>query len=287
MNLSSKTLFHFTNQKENLLGMLKNGIYVRYSLETYGKILKSKSELVLPMACFCDIPLSQIREHTKKYGNYSIGLSKEWGVKNGLSPVLYTHYKSDTAKILNSLTKNITELFDIEDSEENDKLLKEYGVSEDELSLIKSGNDILNSKLIDKNTELSEQLGHFLKYVKPYEGIGYSNGKEFKKVRFYDEREWRYVPPKNLLKKLEIKDIYKRKFYVDPVRKRYINMKLSVHKKLTFEPKDIKFLVVNKDNEIPAMIKEIRNLFENDISYSELMILNSRLISLEQIIDDL
>ena len=267
MNLSSKTLFHFTNQKNNLLGILENGIFVRYSLETYGEILKSKNELVLPMACFCDIPLSKIKEHTKKYGTYSIGLSKEWGMKNGLSPVIYTHSKSNTAKILNSLTKNITEIFDIDKSEENDRLLKEYGLSEYELNLIKSGNDILNSKLLEKNEELSEQLGHFLKYIKPYEGIGYSNGKKFEDIRFYDEREWRYVPPKDLLKKVEVKDIYKREFYIDPIKKKYINRKLSIHKKLTFEPKDIKFLIIKKENEIPSTIEEIGEIFKNKIAY--------------------
>lgn len=287
MKLSSNTLFHFTREKDFLISILKNGIFIRYSLETYGKILKSNSELVLPMSCFCDIPLSQINEHRKKYGSYSIGLSKEWAVKNGLSPVLYTHEKSETAKVLNTLFTNLENIFDIEDSEENIKLLKEYGYKEKEIDLVNSGQQLATSKVNEKNKELSRQLGHFLKYVKPYSGTGYSNGTEFKQVKFYDEREWRYVPPKDLLQKIEIKDIYKREYYIDPIKRRYINMELAKRKKLTFKPKDIKFIVVEKENEIPTMIEELRKIFGQNSTYNDLMILNSRLISLEQIIEDL
>lgn len=287
MNLSSKTLFHFTGESKYLLNILKNGLYIRYSLEAYGKILKSKDELVLPMACFCDIPLSQIKEHTKKYGTYSIGLTKEWGIKNGLSPVLYTNDESETAKILNSLTKDLSSIFDIDDIEENKDYFKDIGLTEDEINLVESGQSLVYGKYEMRIKELSAQLGHFLKYIKPYIGKGYSNGIEFNKVRFYDEREWRYVPPKKLLQKIEIKDIYKREFYNCPIKRRYINIRLAKHKKLTFEPKDIRFIVVEKDNEIPYMIEELRKIFGGMVTYEELMILTSRLISLEQIIDDL
>ncbi|MFD0963124.1 abortive infection system antitoxin AbiGi family protein [Pseudofulvibacter geojedonensis] len=287
MKLSSNTLFHFTREKDFLVSILRNGIFIRYSLETYGKILKSKSELVLPMSCFCDIPLSQISEHRKKYGSYSIGLSKEWGLKNGLSPVLYTHAKSETAKVLNTLSANLENIFDIENSEENQKLLKEYGYKDEEIDLVNSGQYLASKQVREKNEELSKQLGHFLKYVKPYSGTGYSNGNEFRQVKFYDEREWRYVPPKELLQKIEIKDIYKREFYTDEVKRRYINMRLAKHKKLTFKPKDIKFIVVEKEDEIPPMIEKLREIFGQNSSYNDLMILNSRIISLEQIIEDL
>lgn len=274
--ISANTLFHFTSQIGFLTSILKKGIYIRHSLETYGKIINGKNELVLPMACFCDIPLSKVKEHTSKYGFYAIGLSKEWGIKNGLSPVIYTTEKSETANILNQLSSDLSNFFDIYENEGNNK----------KINLKSLPQEIQNSQS-EKILELSEQLGHFLKYIKPYQGKGYSNGKEFKNIRFYDEREWRYVPPKNLLEKIKVKDSYKREFYESDSKRRLINIKLATHKKLEFTPNDIKFIIVEKDEEIPYLIDEIRKIFSNSVTYNEVMLLTSRLISIEQIIEDL
>ena len=46
------------------------------------------------MVCFCDIPLSDIAEHTQKYGNYAIGLKKTWAMEQGVTPILYVHDNS-------------------------------------------------------------------------------------------------------------------------------------------------------------------------------------------------
>lgn len=286
--ISANTLFHFTRNKEFLTSILKNGIFIRYSLESYGKIIKGKKELVLPMSCFCDIPLSKVKNHTSKYGFYAIGLSKKWGIKNGLSPVIYTTEKSETANILNRLTSDLDKIFDIYDNEENKEFISDNKeLTENQKSLLKSAKLNFLISQSQKSLELSEQLGHFLKYIKPYEGKGYSNGKEFKNIRFYDEREWRYVPTKNLLKKVEIKNSYKREYYESESKRRLINIKLASHKKLKFKPSDVKFIIVERDDEIPNLIDEIREIYRNSATYDEIMLLTSRLISLEQIVEDL
>jgi hypothetical protein len=41
------------------------------------------------MVSFCDIPLSQIGKHVKRYGSYGIGMSRQWVFRNALNPVLY------------------------------------------------------------------------------------------------------------------------------------------------------------------------------------------------------
>ena len=93
MNPKSNTLFHFTKNAKSLKGILKNGFLPRYCREDI-KYLKnaeaSKDCLGYPMVCFCDIPLSRISEHTKFYGSYGLGMTKEWGIKNALAPILYT-----------------------------------------------------------------------------------------------------------------------------------------------------------------------------------------------------
>lgn len=42
-----------------------------------------------PMVSFCDIPLSLAKDQIEKYGSYAIGMTKEWGIKNSLNPVVY------------------------------------------------------------------------------------------------------------------------------------------------------------------------------------------------------
>ena len=49
------------------------------------------------MVSFCDIPLSQIKNHVRQYGNYAVGLSKEWAKKKTICPVLYTHSSASLA----------------------------------------------------------------------------------------------------------------------------------------------------------------------------------------------
>ncbi len=41
------------------------------------------------MVCFCDIPLSRISDHVNFYGQYGLGMTREWATANGLNPILY------------------------------------------------------------------------------------------------------------------------------------------------------------------------------------------------------
>ena len=106
-NISAHTLFHFTYNKNSLLSILKNGLYVRYSLENFESLINDKAEIVFPMTCFCDIPLSHVRRHTNTYGKYAIGVSKSWGMKNQINPIIYTYPNSATTTILNDVFENI------------------------------------------------------------------------------------------------------------------------------------------------------------------------------------
>ena len=46
------------------------------------------------MVSFCDIPISRVAEHTKLYGDYGIGMNRDWGIGKGLTPVIYLNKKS-------------------------------------------------------------------------------------------------------------------------------------------------------------------------------------------------
>ena len=88
MSLSANTLIHFTKDKDVLKKILEENFKVFNCRENIllGGIAKS---FHIPMVSFCDIPLSQVKEHIEKYGTYGLGMTKEWGVEKGLNPVFY------------------------------------------------------------------------------------------------------------------------------------------------------------------------------------------------------
>jgi hypothetical protein len=90
--ISANTLFHFTSKLDYITNILTNEFTPRYCMESFGYLNEENNllEIALPMVCFCDIPLSQIRNHIKNYGGYAIGLLKEWGISNGINPVMYS-----------------------------------------------------------------------------------------------------------------------------------------------------------------------------------------------------
>lgn len=89
--LSSITLFHFTDKLENLQNILLSGLRSGLVSEKIsGRNIAYFSEMI----CFCDIPLSKIKEHTKWYGKYAIGIRPDYLKEKGVSPVIYTHSRS-------------------------------------------------------------------------------------------------------------------------------------------------------------------------------------------------
>lgn len=243
--LSANTLFHFTSTKDNLLNIIKNGFHPRYCVEE-ASILPSEKWLV-PMTCFSDIPLSQIGEHSSWYGKYAIGLSKEWGIKHNINPVLYINED-------NPLIKMIKEC--IEYALRNIKSLK--GCSEEK-------NVIIN-------------LTHQYSFYKPYMGIQYNKEKnKYMDKRFYDEREWRYVP----------QDQSKTKSLLKPYSEDFdTNQNKSLIPYRIFpDYQDINYIIVSTEGEILEMVDFLKVL-EDESQDDHIRKLVTRVISMERIIQD-
>jgi hypothetical protein len=160
MGLSSNSIIHFTNKKENLRGILQDNFKIKYcleSLELGAKAIKLRA----PIVSFCDIPLSEIKKHMESYGSYGIGLTKEWAQRNQLNPVLYI--------------------------EKNSHLANSYYTSINEHIIARlSGGGLSDGQ---------KALADVIRYFKHYQGPLVRKGSVIESYRFSDEREWRYVPP--------------------------------------------------------------------------------------------
>lgn len=158
MALSANTLIHFTDSKEALLSILADNFKVHYCRECIQAI--ETNAVRFPMVSFCDIPLSEIKNHIQSYGEYGIGLTKEWAVKNGLNPVVYL---SEDSMLSSSIIKIFNKIF------------------EDEFA---------NNELDDAHKSMIMLFSHF----KDYQADLTRKGHTISNYRFSDEREWRYVP---------------------------------------------------------------------------------------------
>ncbi len=155
MAISSTSLFHFTKSLDTLVKILETGLWPRYCVERdWGD-----KDLIVPMICTCDIPLSDIKFHQKKYGSYGIGLDKGWAKRQGFTPVLYVSDKSDIYSRLKCYAEK----------------------------------RLVQPILCNRN-RLDEE--YLLYYVK--RSVGTDADREHlhlkRKPKFINEREWRYVP---------------------------------------------------------------------------------------------
>ncbi len=250
--ISTNTVFHFINSIENLESILANDFYPQFCFEDFmGTIFNvPDAERAIPMVCFCDIPLAQIKEHTNTYGNYAIGLSKKWAIKNKINPVFYTYSNSDFS---NKIKYAILKLF------------------------------VHEKEVLKSDSSLTTQFNFAIQYIKPYEGKLWKKGKWSKEnIRFYDEREWRYIPNfKNVDEPLWISnDVSKKLHQLCDLNKRIAERK---DLRLSFVPNDIKFIIVKKEQEILPMLDKVINIKRDKFSYKDVQLLTTRIISMESI----
>lgn len=87
-NSHTSALFHYTRNQNIVINILREGLKFSYCREEFSDDLC----LGIPMICFCDIPVGASFEHSSKYGQYAIGLSKDKLLdkyKEALGPVNY------------------------------------------------------------------------------------------------------------------------------------------------------------------------------------------------------
>jgi hypothetical protein len=236
---SSDYFFHFTNKIDHLISIMNDNFMPFYCMESIDYLdLPSSNNIgiAFPMVCFCDLPISRHSEYRKKYGEYGIGLKKNWGISNDenhLTPVIYSHRKSISSANL---------MYFIEESKRY-----EINMTKEEIQVFKNNVSLL--------------MMHF----KPYSAFCYNKeDKRFSnnEIRFYDEKEWRYIPLNTDGLKLSLD--YNE--YMDVEELNEANRKIQKNNKLKFEIDDVSFIFLSdKSDESKFLLEISKNYSEQNI----------------------
>lgn len=165
-------IFHYLNNFENLLKIIKEGFAPSYCKEVINEV-----EYYIPMVSFCNIPLRDVDLYMR-YGKYGIGMSLEWALRNSISPVIYIHENTPFKELHTNLLKasffNLTRV-------KIPNLLKAKAENRDD-----NTDYDLYYRNIDEIMNISIPTLQFFKNWKTtYKG---------QELTTYQEREWRFVP---------------------------------------------------------------------------------------------
>jgi hypothetical protein len=249
--VSANTLFHFTDEIA-LKEILKSRFFwPRYSLENFEAILPATSSFkraYIPHVCFCDLTITQLSSgsrHTNDFGRYGIGLKKEWGIKHGVSPVVYVHKQSLPSNNIELLINEITKIKDEFPEEAFPQNIR--------------------SKLLE-----------LFKYIKPYKGH-WQKGKQHKKeIIYYNEREWRYCPSASNKTYNVLSGIKKE----NEAAVNRMNHAFKNNKKLSFTANDIKYIILDKAKDINSFVSVINKLNLTSTQKNEL---KTKIITFDEI----
>lgn len=297
-NLSANTLFHFT-PREFLLDKFENGFVPRYNTEfdpeldpgyfnsSYNlrEVNLSTNEqkdlshelyhaTYIAMVCFCDIPLSSLAHHMGVYSGYGVGLRKEWGIESGLNPVMYINGKSNFFKTFSGLL-NIMGF--------NSVLLKEFFLDKDKLEKIKTeGLHMFVGPVQTHLLHWNSIHENIVKQLKPYVCGGKYRGR-FENYSYYDEKEWRYVPwmaPNDPVRPVIMKNLTK--LEIDE-----LNKSIKTHS-LKFKPKDVKYIIIENDDDVDFLAEGLLKIKDKTGIYSEedINLLLTKIVTKKQISED-
>lgn len=279
-NYRTTSLFRFSRDFESLQRVLKNGIYPNYCEEDLSYD-DNNFVIGIPMISFCDIPITLLDEHTSRYGVYGIGLSKKWGIQNGITPIMYiandavlrsAHYRIkndfEVGKIVNSKEFKAQML--------QDTVLKGFPL------------DMYAQKL---EAQLEHDINiYIVGYMKKYEGI-YKG----KPINNYVENEWRFIVPDSKdTKWMWSRQEYEKWRFPDNKSKDIPKPKPTnslINYKLTFSPNDVKYILV-KNSEFKKrtidFIKTLKTFGDKDynLKEEEMLDLTTKIITLDQVKED-
>ena len=141
-------IVHYLDNFEILLKIIKDGFAPSYCIENI-----DSEEYYIPMVSFCNIALKDVDQYMR-YGKYGLGMSLDWAIKNGISPVVYIHEKTPFKDFSTKLFSS--------------------GLYKDDINNF----DVIQNAIIPA-------IQFFKNWKTTYKG---------KEIITYHEREWRYIP---------------------------------------------------------------------------------------------
>ncbi|APM37742.1 abortive infection system antitoxin AbiGi family protein [Clostridium kluyveri] len=113
MNTEKDFLYHFTENYDTILKILKDGFRLSGCLEQRKglpgelSLLKTKVSVL----CLTDIRLHEIKYHSEKYGSFGIGVTKKWAQSYHAQPVIYIDKNSGLCKAIEEYFPSIKNKF--------------------------------------------------------------------------------------------------------------------------------------------------------------------------------
>lgn len=217
MGLSSNILWHQTNI-DGFKNILKSKcLTCSYCLESF---LDNQHKIGFPMISLSDIPIADIEEYLDQYGGYSFGFSRDWVIKSGFNPVWYCDKSNQATR------QHIQILYD----------------------------NLKNNQKNNNIAQILTLLFYYGAYIKEIEGPLTVKSKNliYKNYRFYDEREYRYVPDYNdLLNKGIIPFVHEEQY--KNYKEKHGNARINIT--LPFTIDDLKVIIVKTDNQADELRK--------------------------------
>jgi len=218
--ISSSTLFNITDKIDYLIDNLINGIYCS---NTYEKLPVQNNGYRVPMACFCDIPLSLIKEHFDWYGRYGIGIKRSYAREHGVKPVWYVTSE-------NNYVRNLIKQKEFSDYERK----------------------------------------YILPYLKQFIGYQfYTKENRKKRKKYYDEREWRFIPNNSLVES----------FFGIKEQKEEKELEKST-KRMTLDLNQVEYIIIEKSSDLESMLKNLKVICKGSTQYENMV---SKIITSRQI----
>lgn len=181
-NFSQKRInhiFHYTQSFDSLRGIVSNGFSPSYCVEQITDLT-----YLIPMVSFCNISIRDVDLYMR-YGNYGIGMSIDWAVKNRISPVIYIHETSPFNNLHREVNKVL--LTDLGSRQLADALRQfEEAIEKGEAYNYTVPADDRHTQLLSDINKLTVPALQFFKNWKTQ-----YNRQE---IITYQEREWRYIP---------------------------------------------------------------------------------------------